>query len=167
MPVIVEFKECAECAAKSGSPTLCASCLHNRRVIGEFQAHLQAEQKAKAKPGRRDPKQFRINRLRVSRINIDSEPSEGMRQMAERQGRDGKDEFGDDIWSDLVISIVDEGGNKFEVERVVVKRDGIVGFSTATAKLIEEVSWDTEEDDDSVSCALCHFQGHGAGACPR
>lgn len=28
-----EFRECAACAAKPGSPTLCPSCLHNRAVI--------------------------------------------------------------------------------------------------------------------------------------
>lgn len=28
-----DFKECATCAAKPGAPTLCESCLHNRRVI--------------------------------------------------------------------------------------------------------------------------------------
>lgn len=27
------FKECSICAAKPGSPTLCPSCLHNRRII--------------------------------------------------------------------------------------------------------------------------------------
>ena len=31
-----EFMECSACAAKPGSPTLCASCLHNRRVICEL-----------------------------------------------------------------------------------------------------------------------------------
>ena len=33
MRVSLEFMECAVCAAKPGSPTLCASCLHNRTVI--------------------------------------------------------------------------------------------------------------------------------------
>jgi len=28
-----EFKECAGCSAKPGSPTLCESCLHNRKII--------------------------------------------------------------------------------------------------------------------------------------
>ena len=30
---MADFKECASCAAKPGSPTLCASCLNNRRLI--------------------------------------------------------------------------------------------------------------------------------------
>ena len=28
-----EFRECPECAAKSGSPDLCPSCVHNRMLI--------------------------------------------------------------------------------------------------------------------------------------
>lgn len=35
-----DFKECGNCAPKSGSPTLCASCLHNRRVISELQEEV-------------------------------------------------------------------------------------------------------------------------------
>ena len=30
---MTEFKECASCRAKPGSPTLCESCLHNRTTI--------------------------------------------------------------------------------------------------------------------------------------
>ncbi len=33
MMVSLEFMECAACAAKSGSPNLCVSCVHNRTVI--------------------------------------------------------------------------------------------------------------------------------------
>lgn len=29
----LEFKECDTCAAKPGSPPLCAGCLNNRQVI--------------------------------------------------------------------------------------------------------------------------------------
>ena len=28
-----DFQECETCAAKSGTPTLCAPCIHNRRTI--------------------------------------------------------------------------------------------------------------------------------------
>lgn len=35
-----KFKECAECAAQSGSPLLCDSCVHNRAVIGRLQRQL-------------------------------------------------------------------------------------------------------------------------------
>jgi len=30
---LIEFKECAECAAKTGMPILCDSCLHNRHIV--------------------------------------------------------------------------------------------------------------------------------------
>jgi hypothetical protein len=33
MSAPLEFVECARCAAKPGSPTLCRECLHNRNVI--------------------------------------------------------------------------------------------------------------------------------------
>lgn len=35
----LEYKECAECAAKPGSPPLCAACLHNRTMIDRLQAN--------------------------------------------------------------------------------------------------------------------------------
>lgn len=44
MPLVfvsMDFVECATCAAKPGSPTLCASCLHNRAVIGHYQEICQ------------------------------------------------------------------------------------------------------------------------------
>lgn len=33
----LQFKECAECEKKPGSPPLCASCLHNRAIISDLQ----------------------------------------------------------------------------------------------------------------------------------
>lgn len=36
--ITVDFKECAACAAKPGSPTLCPSCLHNRTTIDRLTA---------------------------------------------------------------------------------------------------------------------------------
>ena len=33
----LEFIECPTCAAKSGTPALCPSCLHNREVISRLQ----------------------------------------------------------------------------------------------------------------------------------
>lgn len=30
------FKECAACAAKPGSPTLCEACIHNRDLISSM-----------------------------------------------------------------------------------------------------------------------------------
>ena len=37
----MEFKECSICAAKPGSPTLCPSCLNNRRIIVELQRKIK------------------------------------------------------------------------------------------------------------------------------
>jgi len=37
----LDFKECPECAAKPGSPVLCAACLHNREVISQLQAAIE------------------------------------------------------------------------------------------------------------------------------
>ncbi len=31
-----EFRECAACAAKPGSPTLCDACLHNRGALSRL-----------------------------------------------------------------------------------------------------------------------------------
>ena len=35
---VPEFAECASCAAKPGSPTLCPACLHNRATISQLRA---------------------------------------------------------------------------------------------------------------------------------
>lgn len=35
------FQECAACAAKPGSPALCAACLHNRTTISKYEALLR------------------------------------------------------------------------------------------------------------------------------
>lgn len=35
-----DFKECAECSKKPGSPILCNGCQHNRRVIAALRASL-------------------------------------------------------------------------------------------------------------------------------
>lgn len=35
-----EFVECAACAAKPGSPSLCAACLQNRATINELRGRL-------------------------------------------------------------------------------------------------------------------------------
>ena len=32
----MKFKECPECSARSGTPELCDSCAHNRKVIGKL-----------------------------------------------------------------------------------------------------------------------------------
>jgi hypothetical protein len=37
-----DFQECAECAAKPGSPPLCPSCLHNRELISKFKGDVNA-----------------------------------------------------------------------------------------------------------------------------
>ena len=40
-----EFKECAPCAAKLGSPELCAACIHNRNVIESLQPRSKYSKK--------------------------------------------------------------------------------------------------------------------------
>ena len=35
------FKECSVCASKPGSPLLCESCCHNRRVIFELRSMVE------------------------------------------------------------------------------------------------------------------------------
>jgi hypothetical protein len=34
------FRECDTCAAKTGSPTLCGGCIHNRKELGELKQLL-------------------------------------------------------------------------------------------------------------------------------
>lgn len=41
-----KFQECDSCIVKPGSPDLCNGCIHNRKVISQFQSQLDA-QKAK------------------------------------------------------------------------------------------------------------------------
>ena len=36
-----EFKECPNCSQKSGTPTLCTSCQHNRKLISDLQRQLR------------------------------------------------------------------------------------------------------------------------------
>lgn len=37
---MIEFRECLSCASKSGSPTLCDSCLHNRQLASDYKQCL-------------------------------------------------------------------------------------------------------------------------------
>ena len=37
------FKDCDSCASKPGSPILCSGCLHNRTVISNLKAALNAK----------------------------------------------------------------------------------------------------------------------------
>jgi len=39
---MINYRECAECKAKPGSPILCGACLHNRRIAGLAEALRQA-----------------------------------------------------------------------------------------------------------------------------
>lgn len=34
--LVGDFKECPECSQKTGMPTLCESCLHNRDLISKL-----------------------------------------------------------------------------------------------------------------------------------
>jgi hypothetical protein len=38
---MIEFQECAACAAKSGAPYLCAACLHNRALAGRLRELIE------------------------------------------------------------------------------------------------------------------------------
>ena len=38
---IEDFRECPTCAAKTGSPTLCEICLHNRSVVSNLKAQIK------------------------------------------------------------------------------------------------------------------------------
>jgi hypothetical protein len=155
MPCVVEFKECAECAVKPGSPALCPSCLNNQKVIYEFAAHLRREQKQEGKK-KRGTKQFRIKQLSVSRIAVDTEPTK------ERDSHSSDSQ-------DVVVTLVDKDGSRFEVHRMTVHDTSLfVGSDTSVADLVCRRSWGSEGlegDDASVSCPLCLFSGHGAGAC--
>lgn len=107
---------------------------------------------------KRDTKRFRINQIRVNSVQCDSEPTKSTHFTNKEE------------WEDIVVSITDRDGSQFEVARITVSRDGSpnVGESTYVATLTCRRSWGTEgmeEDDDSVSCPVCLFQGHGAGAC--
>lgn len=37
----MDFMECSSCSAKSGTPTLCASCFHNRALVSKLQGELR------------------------------------------------------------------------------------------------------------------------------
>lgn len=41
----LEFMECESCSQKPGSPTLCPSCLHNRRAIDKLSLELKKKKK--------------------------------------------------------------------------------------------------------------------------
>lgn len=38
----MDFQECADCAAKPGSPTFCAACLHNRTLVSKLRRENEA-----------------------------------------------------------------------------------------------------------------------------
>lgn len=104
-------------------------------------------------------KKFRLSDIQITRISIDTHPSD--------------DPFpdvtagGDPIdWCDLVVAAHDSAGNIFEVWRGRFEQNGLISESTCVAKLVCERTWRTEEGP-SVSCPICLFGGHGAGACPK
>lgn len=45
-PEPAQFKECATCAAKTGSPTLCQACLYNRALVNSLQGEIRRLRKA-------------------------------------------------------------------------------------------------------------------------
>jgi hypothetical protein len=109
----------------------------------------------------RDNRNFLLGHIRVHRINIESEPSKSMAAIASRNGREV-----DEAWQDIIIKVEDRAGNEFEVERFACQYDGMMSSSTASARLVKERSW-RDEESEHVQCAVCFFDGHGAGACDR
>jgi hypothetical protein len=107
---------------------------------------------------------FRLDRLRISAVNVDSEPSKSMTNLARSLGHERPENHD---WTDIVVTVTDQAGNVFEVARVACKYDGMLGESHMAGELVVRRSWGGESDDDSVSCPLCFERGHGAGACPR
>ena len=143
---------------------ICGNCCE-RKLFDECEAP-QAPTKTEVLFGKTykyPHKSFRIDQIRVHAVAVDSEDSPGMREAAERAGH----EYDEEAWQDLVVTLEDDAGNKFEVARVTVKRDGLEGSCTYVAELVCARSWGTEADDNSVSCPLCFHRGHGAGACER
>lgn len=117
-----------------------------------------SEEKVKADSENR---RFLLDHIRVCRINIETVPSVAMAEIARSQGREP-----DESWQDIVIKVEDRAGNEFEVDRYPIQYDGMISSSTPMARLVNERSWRDEERPD-VTCAVCFFPGHGAGACDR
>lgn len=84
-----EFVECAACAAKPGSPELCASCLHNRTAISELtKATSTGELLLRTK-------EYRRNWVaeEAKRITLENQVAELKRKLGERvtlHDKDGK-----------------------------------------------------------------------------
>jgi hypothetical protein len=111
----------------------------------------------------RDNLSFLLQHIRVHRINIETVPSKAMFAVGLRK------ELGDaynDSWQDIVIKVEDRAGNEFEVERIPCQYDGMISSSTPSARLVNERSW-RDEEGEGLTCAVCFFPGHGAGACDR
>lgn len=82
-----QFKECATCAAKPGSPTLCAGCLHNRTTIDRYNARQSQDATAerKALSHLRDlVSAIKICKAEVSRKALLDEISEAINTEQER-----------------------------------------------------------------------------------
>lgn len=109
-------------------------------------------------------KQFRISELRVRRIAVDTEPS-----IVRTITKTGKKTEPQEGWQDIVVTLINDDGSRFEVQRITIcSEDLFVGSDTSVADLAVRRSWGEEgkdKDDPSVSCPLCLFHGHGAGVC--
>lgn len=153
---------CGVCDEHQEPRTIC-QCIGPARTAREASHDTpKKETKMKDETPQRDNRNFLLEHIRVCRINIETVPSETMANIARSQGREP-----DDSWQDIVIKVEDSAGNEFEVERIHVHNfDEMLSQSTASAKLVNERSWRDEERPD-VTCAVCFFPGHGAGACDR
>lgn len=108
-----------------------------------------------------DRRVFRLKDIGVETICVNSEPSKNriMDVLADPP---------QDLY-DIVVSVEDRAGNRFEVERISVFDDRMsemATMATSCARLVKEKSW-RDEENDSVICPICYMDGHGAGACER
>ena len=61
----MKFKECPECSARSGTPELCDSCAHNRKVIGKLREDREEWECERAQlEESHDDKDLEISRLK-------------------------------------------------------------------------------------------------------
>ena len=131
------------------------------KEVATLKSEVVAEAEMAPKTSRKSSKRFRLERIDMHCISVDSEDSPSMRSIIEGQGRT----YDNEQWQDLVVYAEDVAGTKFEVLRETVRKDNMVGHATYEAELVCERSWGNAHDDDSVSCPLCFHRGHGAGAC--
>ncbi len=112
----------------------------------------------------RDHRSFSFREIGVERISIDTEPLTQDQYDLIRPTLAFKDGDDDSDWCHLVVYVENRSGAKFEVERHLIRYDGMIGSSTGNARLVGQYDWRPGVSEDSI-CPLCHHVGHGAGKC--